>query len=518
MREVRVADIDKRVSMALVTLRDGSPNRLAYLVVDTDAHVVASSDPRRVGALGPADLHWAAPHATDQLLGPVREPGQSTPRIVMTTPIPDPDDGRRVLGTLVGLFDWEHITAVTSAVRDELAADGVAADVLVCRPDGTVIGGAPSSRPDQPAAALGVTEAAAGPLGSTPDYIVHAAGGLIVGRALLDPDLPDFRLLVVEPLDHALAPALRLRRRLIATTGLALAAALGLAALAANRVVRPLSELTRAIRGLARGDAATRQVPVRSDDEVGVLATAFNQMASELDQAQRDLVEAGKFAFVGELAAGVAHEIRTSLGVLKSSTQILERSLPTETDAQVGELAWMIREEVGRLGNVVDDLLTLARGRPLRIEATPVSQPVFRAVDFVSAQAQAKGIRIERLGSVRAEPNVSCEPELIHQVAVNLLVNATQAVTHDGRISVRILDEEDGYGGFEIHDDGPGVPDELSERVFEPFVTGRPGGVGLGLTFVKRVVHDHRGRISLTSHPGSGTCVRVTLPVAEAGR
>jgi signal transduction histidine kinase len=281
-------------------------------------------------------------------------------------------------------------------------------------------------------------------------------------------------------------------------------------------MIRPLSELTRAIRGLARGDASPRRVPVRSEDEVGALGLAFNQMASDLDRAQHDLVEAEKFAFVGELASGVAHQVRTSLGVLSTSAQILERSLPGDAKGSAGELAQMIGEEVDRLGRVVDDLLTLDRRRPLRLEIVPVSQPVFRAVDFVGPQAHAKGIEIVRTAAAN-EPAVRCEPDLIYQAAVNLLVNATQALADGGRIEVLILEGKDGYGGFEVRDDGPGIPEELRERIFQPFVTARPGGMGLGLTFVKRVVHDHRGRISVESPPGSGPCFRIDLPLGEAG-
>jgi two-component system sensor histidine kinase FlrB len=79
-----------------------------------------------------------------------------------------------------------------------------------------------------------------------------------------------------------------------------------------------------------------------------------------------------------------------------------------------------------------------------------------------------------------------------------------------------LVPAQPGFGGFEVRDDGPGIPDELRARVFQPFVTGRSGGVGLGLTFVKRVVHEHKGRIAIDSEPGRGTCVRVELPLAQA--
>ena len=181
------------------------------------------------------------------------------------------------------------------------------------------------------------------------------------------------------------------------------------------------------------------------------------------------------------------------------------------------DAAQMMREEVRRLEGVVTDLLTLDRARPLRLETLPLAQPVFRAADFVAPQAREKGVRIERVAAA-GDPHVSCDAELVYQVAVNLLVNATQALSDGGRVEVRVLEEKDGWTGFEVHDDGHGIPDEIRERIFQPFVTARQGGIGLGLTFVKRVVHDHRGRIAIESAPGAGTRVRIDLPSVGAER
>jgi signal transduction histidine kinase len=347
--------------------------------------------------------------------------------------------------------------------------------------------------------------------------VVEPGAGLLVGRASLAAAVPGWRLLIVEPLTDALAPARLLTIRLVVLLGLTLLIAIAVAALAAGRVARPLSELTRAILALSRGDAAAQQVPVRTDDEVGTLATAFNRMASELEQAQRDLVEASKFAFVGELAAGVAHEVRTSLGVLRSSAQILEGSLPADAGADTVELAQLMRAEVDRLGGVVNDLLSLSRPRTLHLEEMPIAEPVRRAVELLEPQAREAGIDLRWLPATD-EPAVVGDPDLIYQVALNLLVNALQALARGGRIEVRTFTTGDGYAGFEVRDDGEGVPEEIRAKVFLPFVTARPGGVGLGLTFVKRVVHEHRGRVSLARAAGPGACFRVELPAPGDGR
>ena len=141
-----------------------------------------------------------------------------------------------------------------------------------------------------------------------------------------------------------------------------------------------------------------------------MLARSFNQITANLDRVQRDLVEAEKLAFVGELASGVAHEVRTSLGVLRSSAQILEQSLYEAEGSEIPELVGMIRDEVVRLSRVVDDLLTLDRPRAMHLEPTPLSLPLLRAAEFAEPQAKQKGIHVS-VERARTEAVVSCDRE-----------------------------------------------------------------------------------------------------------
>jgi hypothetical protein len=202
MREVRVADLDKRVSMALATLRAGEELPHQYFVVDSQARVVAASEPRMIGEL-PA---WAAAlglgsAARDGIVGPLGAPHFAEPRLVMTSAIPDPDDPARRLGTLVGVFDWAALTAVTRTVQRDLAAQKIAVAVLVCAEDGAILGGARAANATRETSEVverGALEAARAPL-VAPDWAVQPATGLIVGRAALAPDLPRWRLLVAEP-------------------------------------------------------------------------------------------------------------------------------------------------------------------------------------------------------------------------------------------------------------------------------------------------------------------------------
>jgi signal transduction histidine kinase len=239
-------------------------------------------------------------------------------------------------------------------------------------------------------------------------------------------------------------------------------------------------------------------------------------MAADLKRAERDLVDAAKFSFVGELAAGVSHEVRTPLGVLRSSAQLLERSLDVKDDDS-RELLRLLRDEVDRIERVVSALLELGRPREMRSVPSPLGQILFRAADFVDAQARQKHLTIRRRAT-DPDPVILCDPELIYQVALNLLVNAVQILPEGGAIEIGILPPRDGYAGFEVRDDGPGMTEEVRTRIFEPYFTRREGGAGLGLTFVQRVVQEHRGRVSVESEVGRGTVFRVTLPIAEASR
>src|SRR5205085_806476 len=169
--------------------------------------------------------------------------------------------------------------------------------------------------------------------------------------------------------------------------------------------------------------------------------------------AERRLVEAAKFAFVGELAAGVAHEVRTPLGVLRSATQLLERSLAAPDD-EARELLHMLRDEVDRIEHVVSGLLELGRPRTLHIESARLGKIVWRAADFVAVQADAKGIHVRR-HPADPDPRVACDPELVYQVALNLLVNAVQILPPGGLVDLTVSAPRDGHAGFEVRDDGP---------------------------------------------------------------
>jgi len=513
MREIRIEDLDKRISSFLASVKRGCPSCVDFLVLDRNGRVVASSNPSWIGET--EALMPGGPSAGETVKGPFQVSGSARTLIRFTVPVSDPDARQALLGRLVALFDWERSTDVLTRVRESLVSVDFDTDMLILDARGIVIGG--TARPGGPWQ-LG-NMVALQPLNvegrATTGYIDSAAG-MLVGYAKLPDDLLPWTVVVAEPLANAFASARRMAKLLATALAGTLLIALAVALIAARRVTRPLTELTGAAEAVGRGVRPESPVPVRSRDEIGTLTNAFNHMAADLNRAERELVDAAKFSFVGELAAGVAHEVRTPLGVLRSSAQLLERSLEVKDD-ESRELLRLLRDEVDRIERVVSALIELGRPREMHPEPSSLGQILFRTTDFVDAQARQKHVTIRRR-ALDPDPVVLCDPELIHQVALNLLVNAVQILPEGGSIEIGILPARNGYAGFEVRDDGPGMTQEVCARIFEPYFTRREGGSGLGLTFVQRVVQEHRGRVSVESERGRGTVFRVTLPVAEIFR
>lgn len=508
MREIRIGDFDKRISSFLASVKRGCPACVDLLVLDRGDRVVAASSPTWIGRT--VDVTLDRDRSVKTIEGPLRT-ASGSPSLRFIEPVPDPEAAQSRLGRLVALLDWERGTEVITRVRDNLLSVGLDADVLIVDASGVVIGGA--ARPERPWQRGESLEPRA-LVADDPSSAarVDSSAGMLYGAALLPDDLPRWRIVVAQPLADALAPVQRTARLLGMALAGTLLAALAIALFAARRTTRPLAELTAAAEMVGRGSGLEPPVRLRSRDEIGTLTAAFNRMSVDLRRAERELVEAAKFAFVGELAAGVAHEVRTPLGVLRSSAQLLERSLEAKDD-DARELLHLLCAEVDRIERIVSELLELGRPRELRREPTSLGPIVFRAAAFVEAQAREKAVFVRRRPS-ESDPEVLCDPDLVYQVALNLLVNAVQILPAGGSVEIGLASPHDGSAGFEVRDDGPGMTEEIRARIFEPFFTRRDGGAGLGLTFVQRVVHEHRGGISVESALGRGTVFTIELPLS----
>jgi two-component system NtrC family sensor kinase len=325
-------------------------------------------------------------------------------------------------------------------------------------------------------------------------------------------------------------PLGRLLRLYLSLTGV-LILLIGYVALT-RLIVRPVEDLTRASERLATGALAT-SVPVGGAAEVARLAISFNRMArdlrvdrralegrlSELETATRQLhstqdqlIRSEKLASVGRLSAGIAHEIGNPLAAILGFVELLQAGGLTEADER--EFLRRVKNEVERIHRIIRELLDYSRAEPsapAADEVVDLAHVIEEAVKLVAPQKDLRGVTIERrfadAGTVRGT-----EGDLL-QLILNLLLNAADAVNGDGSILIELEANEEDVR-LAISDSGPGIPPELRESLFEPFVTSKPPGkgTGLGLAVSLAIVLRLGGSIRAENRSVGGACFEVRLP------
>ncbi|HEY6253429.1 MAG TPA: ATP-binding protein [Candidatus Angelobacter sp.] len=246
-----------------------------------------------------------------------------------------------------------------------------------------------------------------------------------------------------------------------------------------------------------------------------LLAEDLTIANENLNKAQAEARRAERLAALGQLSAGLAHEIRNPLGVIKGSAEILNQKL-TESDALARELSSYIYTEVNRLSALVSRFLDFARPSQLQLRATDLPQLVERALKSVSEQQSMDKIVVKR-DYAPGLPQVMLDQQLCDQVFTNLISNACEAMAEQGgKLSIRVHAGASQKIVAEIEDTGPGIPPDLKEQIFNPFFTTKQNGVGLGLAIVTKIVDAHGGAVRVISDAGHGACFHVSFPQAPA--
>lgn len=247
-------------------------------------------------------------------------------------------------------------------------------------------------------------------------------------------------------------------------------------------------------------------------------AETLTRANEELKKAQAEARRAERLAALGQLSAGLAHEIRNPLGVIKGSAEILNQKLK-ESDELAKELSNYIYTEVNRLSALVSRFLDFARPSQLELRATDLPELIERALKSVSEQQPMDKIVVKR-DYTPGLPPVMLDQQLCDQVFTNLISNACEAMGEQGgQLSLRV--HPDGSRReivAEIEDTGPGIPSDLKEQIFNPFFTTKKTGVGLGLAIVTKIVDAHGGAVRVISDAGRGARFQVSFPQAGEPR
>jgi len=233
----------------------------------------------------------------------------------------------------------------------------------------------------------------------------------------------------------------------------------------------------------------------------------------EVKRLQEEIRRKEKLAALGGLAAGVAHEIRNPLSSIKGIATYFGSKFSEDSGDK--ETADVMVREVDRLNRVISELLEFARPAELKRQPTDIYDLLAHAVQLVQQDAKMKNISIdlpERTDDVR--PVI--DPDRFSQCLLNLYLNAIQAMTEGGRLSIRLIRHEDDWVDIEISDTGKGIRAEFLHQIFDPYFTTKTTGTGLGLAIVHKIIEAHQGRIRVRSTPGKGTTFTITLPKAAA--
>jgi two-component system, NtrC family, sensor kinase len=332
-------------------------------------------------------------------------------------------------------------------------------------------------------------------------------------------------------------------REMIALTAFALLAVVFLSGLFVWIVVHnPLRELQTGTERIASGKLGF-QIPVRSQDEVGILARSFNEMSNglqvaqaeitawahtleervdvktrELKQAHQHMLHVEKMATIGKMAAVVAHEINNPLSGILTYSRLVKRWIEKNTEASTkqeemrGSLD-LIASESKRCGELVKNLLSFSRVSPMNLSWCDLNQVIDRCTRLVQHKLDLSGTQLN-LDVAKDLPPVHCDPAQIEQVVLAMVINAIDAMPQEGNLWISTKLKGEDAIELIIRDDGCGIPAEHLPHIFEPFYTTKEaGGSGLGLAISENIIERHGGKIEVNSAVGQGTTFKIVLPI-----
>jgi signal transduction histidine kinase len=340
-------------------------------------------------------------------------------------------------------------------------------------------------------------------------YLCHGEGDKNIG--ILEAEIS------LDTMDEKVGEARRLSNLSAITISLILSAFIFL--LLFWLVIKPISKLNRKMALAENGDLTVRSGLLKGD-ELGKLGRSFDSMIEKLQDARtqlekyhyQQLIRADRLASVGELASGIAHEIKNPLAGIAGAVQIFARDF--KGDEKKSLILKEILQQIARLDKSVKDLLNYASPSMSELAMGDLNQIVEKALFFVIQQPNAKEIKfVKELDA--SLPKILVDDKQIQQVLLNLFLNGLNAMSGEGILRIRTLIDVNNAESVavEVEDNGVGISEADMSKLFVPFYTSRDEGTGLGLPITKRIVEQHGGNISINSVLGKGTCIKITLPI-----
>ena len=269
-------------------------------------------------------------------------------------------------------------------------------------------------------------------------------------------------------------------------------ASLSIRYLVVKSISNPLNRLRKATTKIAEGNFI--KTKVEGNDEISELGQDINSMSVELEKLNKEIVSSERLSSIGSLASRLAHDLRNPLSVIKNSMEILNIRLNPYMDEKVDHQLAMVGRAVSRMSHQIEDVLDFVNVSDLRLESSSVISVVESAILSTDIPKTVK------VNIPKNSATAICDPYRLEVVLSNMLKNASQAVNGKGEISIRIIDKEDDVV-IEVEDSGPGIPENILPKIFEPLFTTKQTGTGLGLPSCKSIIDRHGGTMTVRNHP-----------------
>jgi signal transduction histidine kinase len=284
-------------------------------------------------------------------------------------------------------------------------------------------------------------------------------------------------------------------------------------------VEQPLEDLMRTIAHVRRDDLTARVEFAKRTDDIGTLGRQFNEMIEQLEHNRnvieelhrRDMGRAEHLATLGELAAGLAHEIRNPLAGIAGVVDVMAKELPPNSPSRT--VLGDVQNEVLRIQSILNDLLSYARPRPPTFHPADLNTTIEQAILMARQQVRTRPVKVLFTPNTSMPP-VCHDPALLQQVVLNVVMNGIQAIAGEGKVEVSIA-REDPNVLITVKDTGKGISPDALSKIFKPFFTTRKEGTGLGLSLASGIVQSHGGTIEALSILGQGTQFRIQLPIVR---
>ncbi|MFC2157382.1 ATP-binding protein [Acidobacteriota bacterium] len=284
-------------------------------------------------------------------------------------------------------------------------------------------------------------------------------------------------------------------------------------------VNRPISRLKDHMKRVQEGDLEAHLEP-RKNDEIGDLTRSFNAMVKNLKEANSKLEEmhnkemekAGHLASIGEIAAGLAHEIKNPIAGIKGALEVIAEK--TDTEDPKKEIFHEMIVQIERIHTIVKDLLNYAKPKETELRPADPNECALQAIKLAEAQTKEKNIKFAFEG-LPGDELMLLDTDKMQEVLLNLMLNSVEAINEAGEISIKIGIRDNERCIIILQDTGKGIKSEHLSQVFNPFFTTRGQGTGLGLSICRRIINTHQGDIQVSSLPGRGTTFTIDLPIVR---